>query len=327
MTDAWRKAGVFAAGILLGGALALWAYKMWTAPQDVAADAAVLAPTSIEAEPAAAASEAAAPPAPVMAAAVPAGCPADPLLARAGDADGQFSLQAALATNSGSDPSAFLKVAGDMAGQGRARDAEVAYIVACRVAAQASGSPSTPVADVQTQLAQHYAALANLPARAGQRPQLVERATSLLQEGVRTYSAALGANASKTQLASRRLDALNQPNETIISGPGAGLDATTLGAAAASAEAAAGVNPGASADCANARSASEKVVCTDEDIAELDRDLDRLRAQARAVTRDPGGFAQRQEQAWAKRESQCKGDKACLRSWYAQRKRELFSEF
>jgi len=59
----------------------------------------------------------------------------------------------------------------------------------------------------------------------------------------------------------------------------------------------------------------------------MERDLDRLRAQARAVTRDPGGFARRQEQAWAQRESQCRGDKACLRNWYAQRKRQLFSEF
>lgn len=324
MTDAWRKAALFAAGLLVGGAAAVWAYNTWVAPDVDAArpEVAVLVPSSdgAPADNAVAALPSQAPgPAPAAVAATTS-CPAEPLLTRTANGDGQFSLAAAQSTRSGSEPAVFLKVAGEMAGQGRVRDAEVAYIVACQVAAQAAGAPSAPVADVQVQLAQHYAALASQPAHAEQRPQLLARAEELLQDGVRAYTAALGRNASKTRLASRRLESLGQDNETVIAG--GTQDSSVLGAAPATA------GPAAAGDtCTGARSASERLVCSDDDLSELELDLDRLRAQARAVTRDPGGFAQRQEAAWARRESQCKGDKACLRTWYAQRKKELLSEF
>lgn len=318
---------MFAAGLLLGGGLAVWAYMTWVAPRPSDGPALVtpVAPAVDSAAQEAAPAVAPAASAAVVAAVADGGCPAEPLLPRTGPRDGQFSLQAALGANPAADPSAFLTVAGEMAADGRARDAEVAYLVACRVAAQASGAPSTPVADVKTQLGQHYTAVAAQPVARELRPQVLQRAQTLLEDSVRTYTASLGKDASKTRMAGERLAAVAQsalPTETILSGPGAQpSDPAALGAAPASAEAA------AAGDCAAARSPSERMVCDDEELAEMDRDLDRLRAQARAVTRDPGGFAKRQEQAWARRESQCRGDKACLRTWYAQRKKELFGEF
>ncbi|WP_299759339.1 hypothetical protein [Ramlibacter sp.] len=315
---------MFAAGLLLCGGLAWWAYLTWVAPGKTAGPVVVtpvapaLAPPAQEPAPAAT---------PAVTSVADGGCPAQPMLPRTGPRDGQFSLQAALATNPAAEPSAFLTVAGEMAADGRARDAEVAYLVACRVAVQASGAPSTPVADVKTQLGQHYSAVAGQPAARELRPQVLERAQALLDDSVRAYAALLGKNASKTRIAGERLAAVmqaGQPTEIIRSGAG---DPATLGAAAANAEAAAVLDPNAGADCASARSPAEKLICTDAELAEMDRDLDRLRAQARAVTRDPGGFARRQEDAWARRESQCRGDKACLRTWYAQRRKELFREF
>ncbi|MGV3568961.1 MAG: lysozyme inhibitor LprI family protein [Ramlibacter sp.] len=328
MAEAWKQGALGVAALVAGGALAFWAWNAWQGQAPVAPVTPVAggAPADVVVEPAAPPSLAPAPADPAVVAAATAACPAEPLLERTGPRDGQFSLQAAQSVNPGSDPSAFLTVAGEMAADGRPRDAEVAFIMACRVAAQTAGAPSAPLADVKTELAQHYAAMAARESAREQRPQLLQRVEGLLADSVRAYTGALGANASKTRLATQRLAALRQPVETILSGNGEpASDPATLGAAPASAEAAA--NPEAAAECANARSPSEKLICSDAELAEMDQDLDRLRAQARAVTRDPGGFAQRQEQAWAKREAQCRGDKACLRAWYAQRKRELFREF
>ncbi|HEY8357767.1 MAG TPA: hypothetical protein VIL30_09930 [Ramlibacter sp.] len=322
MTDAWRRGAVVGAVLLAAAALGAWAWQRADKPAPPVTPVASSGASDIVVEPAVPQGPAAPALDPAVVAAAAAACPAEPLLVRTGPRDGQFSLQAALAANPGTDPSAFVKVAGEMASDGRPRDAEVALIVACRVAAQSAGVVSAPVADVKTQLAQHYAAMAAQESAREQRPALLQRVGGLLNDSAQAYKAALGPDAPQTRLAAQRAAALAQPVETILSGNGEpASDPALLGAAPASADAA------AAAECATARSPSETLICADAELAEMDRDLDRLRAQARAVTRDPGGFAQRQEQAWARREAQCKGDKACLRSWYAQRKRELFREF
>jgi len=323
MAEAWKRPVLVAAALLAGGAVAFWAWQAWDAPAPPATSVAGGLSGQPVVEPAAPQPVAPQPAAePEVVAAASAACPPQPLLVATGPRDGQFSLEAAQSVNPGTEASAFIKVAGDMAADFRPRDAEVALIMACRVAAQHAGAPSAPLADAKTQLAQHYAAVAAEASARELRPQLLERVEGLLEDTVHAYSAALGANASKTVLATQRLAALRQPVETVLSGNGEPTsDPATLGAAAASSD------PDTAAECAAARSPSEKLICSDPELAEMDQDLDRLRAQARAVTRDPGGFAQRQEQAWARREAQCRGDKACLQNWYAQRKRELFREF
>lgn len=324
MAEAWKRPVLVAAALVAGGAVAFWSWQTWQA-WDASEPPAPSAVGGLPGQPVVEAAAQQPAPAPVaqpeVVAAASAACPPQPLLVATGPRDGQFSLEAAQSVHPGAEASAFIKVAGDMAADFRPRDAEVALIMACRVAAQTAGAPSAPLADAKTQLAQHYAGVAAQPSATELRPQLMERVEGLLEDSVQAYAAALGANASKTRLASLRLAALRQPVETILSGNGEPTsDPAMLGAAASS-------DPDIAAECAAARSPSEKLICSDAELAEMDQDLDRLRAQARAVTRDPGGFAQRQEQAWARREAQCRGDKACLRNWYAQRKRELFREF
>jgi uncharacterized protein len=67
-------------------------------------------------------------------------------------------------------------------------------------------------------------------------------------------------------------------------------------------------------------------VASDPQLAQLDRDLQRLRAQASRVARDPAGLRRREAQALAQRDARCQ-DKACLLQWYAQRRRQLLAEF
>lgn len=326
MTEAWRKGWLFAGGMLLGGVLVVGAYRAWVGPSssevsEVPASASAPVAAAAPAAPAAAEPDAGkialAPPAPAT------GCEFGPVVPAGANGDGQFNLDAALAAEPAPTPSAFLAVAQEAAGKGRPRDAEVALIAACRAAGRTAGVPSTPLADAKSNLGQHYAALAaaaaNRPAAADLQPELLRRAESLFGDSVKTYTAALGQNASKTRMASQRLAALSQP------GSMPSEDTAVLGAAKPFADTDV-YDESAGGGCAAPRSAAERLVCGDPELAQLENDLDRLRAQARSVTRDPGGFAKRQEQAWAQRESNCK-DKGCLLRWYAQRRGQLLAEF
>lgn len=317
MTEAWRKGLLFGGGLLVGGVLVLAGYRAWFGTSQVAGPAPQLEEpaVSIPAETA----PAPAVPTAVAAAASVTGCEFDPLVPAASAADGKFMLDAALAAQPAPAPSAFLAVAQEAASQGRPRDAEVALIAACRSAGAASGVPSTPVADAKSHLGQHYAALAGRSAE-DVKPELLRRAESLFNDSVQAYTAALGQNASKTRMATQRLAALSQPGAAPLP-----EDTSVLGAAKPYADSDA-YDASAAGGCTAPRSAAERMVCGDAELAQMENDLDRLRAQARSVTRDPGGFAKRQEQAWAQRESNCK-DRECLVRWYAQRRSQLLNEF
>lgn len=318
MSEAWRKALIFAAGLLLGGVLAAWAYRTWVAPGPVSSP---LVLVRVPGEPAL---KEPAPPAAALPAEEPGGvrtalapvpaartapsadsCPFEPMVARQGPPDGRFALQAALSIRSTSNPSAFLAVAREAAAQGRPRDAEVALIASCRVAGQALGAYAEELAHAKSQLGQFYAELGSQENAAGQRAELLRRAETLFTDSVRAYSAALGSNASETRMAQQRLAAFKPADG---GDAGVALDA-----------------PVPEAKCQ--ASASARAVCADPELAQLDRDLARLGAQAASVTADAEGFRRRQKQAWSRRESTCGGNKACLRDWYAQRKRQLFNEF
>jgi len=188
MSDAWRKALIFAAGLLLGGVLAAWAYRTWVAPGPVSSplvgvrapvEPAPVEPTppaaTLTEEPGAVRSALAAVPA-ARAAPSADSCPFEPMVARQGPPDGRFALQAALSIHSTSNPSAFLAVAREAAAQGRPRDAEVALIASCRVAGQAVGFYAEELADAKGQLGQLYAELGSQENAAGQRAELLRRA-------------------------------------------------------------------------------------------------------------------------------------------------------
>ena len=315
-----RKLLVFAAGLAVGGAVALaasWWLGLWHKPVQMAPAQVSLAPVTPLAAPLSAAAPA---PQPIAAAAMPAACDFEPLLPASGRADGVYRLDTALASPGAADPRAFLAVAQEAAGAGRQRDAEVAWIAACRRAAQASAAPTAPRAEVQAQLAEHYARAAARERSPVAQSVLLARARELLADSVSAYSAVLGEQASRTRMARQQLAAIEQATAS----PG---DEQVLRAAArmGAAPATTGEAQAASA-VADARPAcAPGSGCDDAELAQLEADLRRLQAQAGNVTDDPAGFRQRSAQADAAR-AQCR-DSACLRQWVAQRRRQLINEF
>ena len=260
----------------------------------------------------------------------PGACGFEPTIASNSMIDGRFTVAAGLRGGRGLEPGAFVTVAEEAAAEGRLRDAEVALIVACRMAAEGASGPTVPLADIQSQLGQHYAAAAALTAAPAARVTLLTRAHELLAETQKAYVTVLGRNASKTRIAAQRLASLPPPNadtEEIIAGSQAmgasrALSTDEADAAREAAEAAAHVPAG----CAGARTAAQRLVCADPELAQMESDIRRLRAQAGSVARDPQGFQQRAAQAQARRDAAC-ADKACLLRWYAQRRSQLLEEF
>ena len=76
-------------------------------------------------------------------------------------------------------------------------------------------------------------------------------------------------------------------------------------------------------DCAKARSPAERTICSDPELAQLDRDTGRLHARAKAAARDPAAFRRENDREWKQRETECRDNKACLLAWYAHRRQQL----
>jgi hypothetical protein len=293
-------------------------------------------PAAADAVPAAAVPAAAAPQPPAVKAgatataqaqgvSVAAACPSTPLTASQGAADGRFALEAALAAGAPIDPSAFLAVSREAVQQGRLRDAEVALLAACHLAEKAAGRDTVATADAKTRIAQHYVTLAATQPAGDARDSLLQRAATLLSESAITYSAALGREASKTRLAEQTLASLREPatlrRARAIATPEAGTRA--MGAAPGSSDDA---RPAPDARAARTAPAMRRLIASDPELAQLERDMQRLHAQASRVSRDPHGFRLRDDYALWRRDAACQ-DKACLRQWYAQRRRQLLDEF
>jgi hypothetical protein len=307
MDKQWRSSGLFVAGALAGTAVVLTAYLGWFRQAPPAAPPVRAFAT------AAAPAPAVETPAVPQATALASSCPSQALVAASGDADGRFALQPVLGSGARAEPGAFLAVAREAADQGRARDAEVALLAACHVTEEGSGRQSAPLADVKSQLGQHYVLLASKEGSDQARDKLLERAAALFADSASAYAEALGRNASKTRLAEERLASVHDP-ETLraaLHQQQTAPETTTLGAA---------------------RSATPEptpapaMVQTDPELAQLEYDLRRLHAQAAAVSRDPNGLRRRDAQAIAQRDARCR-DKACMLQWYAQRRAQLLDEF
>lgn len=332
MADSTRSGWSFAAGVMVGGAMALWASFAWLLPAMGPAKVPGLGP----AEPATVAATSQLVPLDVASAgraAPEAGSPAaacrfEPMLAPASARDGRFTRETPVP---GDPPSVrgYLAAARDAARQGRSRDSEVALLAACRLAAGKWPLVSVPVADVQALLGQRYLEAADAERDDGVRAGLLERAEGLLERSLLSYTVVLGSDASKSRMAARRMAVLGQlrerqdrfaattPDGTLLVAPSSEL--ATLGAAAQPAW-----GPGAG-DSTVGRAAAA-LIRSDPELTQLDVDIARLRTQAAGVTKDPEGLRQRSERALAQRDAQCR-DKPCLLRWYAQRKRDLFAEF
>lgn len=335
MGDSKRSGWSFAAGLMVGGATALWAALAWLLPAmapalapGIASSGAATATSQLVPSNAALASPPAADPAPAVAAA----CGVEPLLAPASARDGRFTLEAA----AGAEPPSvrgYLAAARDAARQGRWRDSEVALLVACRLAAGKSPRVSVPVADVQSLLGQRYLEAAEAQHDEPTRAMLLERAEGLLEQSLLAYTVVLGSDASKSRMAARRVAVLGKLREGPDRVATAGADgAWNTPGAPALATLGAGSQPlwggpwaPGAIESSGARQPAE-LIRSDPELTELEANLARLQAQAASVARDPAGLRQRSEQARARRDAQCR-DKPCLLRWYAQRKRELFAEF
>ena len=83
--------------------------------------------------------------------------------------------------------------------------------------------------------------------------------------------------------------------------------------------------PRPSFDCTQAYSLTEKMICSDAELAQLDRELGRIYARAKNATSDPAAFRRWNNEEWKMRESICR-DRECLLRWYAQRREQLIND-
>jgi hypothetical protein len=86
----------------------------------------------------------------------------------------------------------------------------------------------------------------------------------------------------------------------------------------------AAMQPRPSFDCSKARSVSEKMICSDAELASLDRELGQVSARAKNATTDRAAFQRQQDREWRMREALCR-DRVCLLRWYAQRRQQLMA--
>lgn len=219
----WRGGGVFAVGLLLG-----------------AVGAAVLVGQGRDGnEPAAAASGG--PPLAALTAGAPKiDCSFAPMVAKAGREDGTLPLDKDLQAASSGTVSALILSGKEAAAAGKARDAEVAFLMACR-SAEGLRSDAVPLADAQYQLARHYAQLAAVPG-AARRDELLRRAEGLYAASVQAYRQHRGEDHEKTRFA---MDGLAKLQALKAGPPAAAQPAVAAASAPAAADATriSGANP------------------------------------------------------------------------------------
>jgi hypothetical protein len=139
-----------------------------------------------------------------------AACPASTIVPVAGSRDGQFEMLGDLSANRPADVSSFIVIGKEAAASGRPRDAEVAFLMACRLAEKVAQSEPLLLADSKYQLGWHYGNLARDSAVAKREP-FVRRAEVLYADSLRVYTAQLGQAHEKSRFAANGLAALKQP--------------------------------------------------------------------------------------------------------------------
>ena len=200
----WQKGILFAVGVAVGvgagvaGVIA-WRDGQFSQASDPGRTLGGPAATSASAPASAIASTA------IVAAATECGVP--PILPRKGANDGKLSLQSKPSAASASEVAALILSGKEAAASGRDRDAEVAFLNACRNAALLSAEP-IPAADAMYQLARHYANVAAFGAQPAR--QLYARAERFYSASLLTYTARYGAGHEKTRFATEGLKTVQQ---------------------------------------------------------------------------------------------------------------------
>ena len=363
-----RQWAYFAAGLLLG-AVASASIVLLLHPASRQDTARAANPTS----------QAEAPQSPESPLSQRAVCPSEASLPPAGDTDGQFEVKNDLSGNSARDVTVLITLGKEAAGAGRIHDAEVAFVMSCRVAEKFAGPGSLEYADAKYQLARHYTSVANNAAAAtgANRGEMLQLAERLYSDSLQRYRSSYGDGDERSRLAiqglasARQMLAQVQPQaqaqsgapaqpkaepqqqperqphtqalaqaqqqsqaaaesqlqqqEPAVSNPEPSPPAPPSAEASSGQTQAARVRPNPSFECRKARSVNEKLICSDAQLAQLDRELGRLNVKARSLSSNRAAFKRRSDAAWHQRETSCR-DRECLVKWYAQRRAQLNHE-
>ncbi|WP_186511112.1 lysozyme inhibitor LprI family protein [Caenimonas sedimenti] len=280
-------------------------------------------------------------------------CPPSAVVPAADAKDGQARFDGA------TDASKSIVSGKEAAASGRDRDAEAAFLAACRVPVQPGNPKATLLrADAMYNLARHYASLAEEGASGSQ--DMLKRAGSMLDYALAVYQSQLGQSDEKVQFALRaiatirehpkqaeqrpRADAVSRPTEAVVGElPRPAVPKSQTRTAAIEKRPAAATGGGApspepkqavtitaptakpSFDCAKARSTPERLICSDEELANQDRELGRIYARAKREAPDPAAFQRLSDREWRRREAECR-TRDCLLDWYAERRRQLLGQ-
>ena len=282
-------------------------------------------------------------------------CPLEPTAAVAGSKDGQFPFQPEVPGLRAADIASFIVVGKDAVASNRPRDAEVAFLMSCRLADKLKGADSVESADGKFLLGAHYAKLAlDAGSASGQnRPEMLKRAEFLYLDSLRVYAAAYGQADEKSRFAA---DGLAAVRRALAQGPASPPAAVAVAASSApevgpapspaapsppvfregvlkptppaadeSQEKRPGMLADASFDCSRARSAPEKMICSDAQLFQLNHQVAQMYIRARAAALDPVAFRRQNDVEARRRESICQ-DRGCLLRWYAYRRVQLTNE-
>ena len=325
MSSEWNQVGFFAAGLAIGAA---------------AAAMIVLGPYSpVRAKPEI---RTAAPQTPPAAFRAPE-CPAAPIAAVAGTHDGRYRMPADLSGYAATDPQMFVSIGNEAAAAGRAHDAEIAYLMACRVADRFRGTAAA-VAEARYELARYYGNLANASAAtATDRSELLQRAEAMYSASLQIWHASPGGDPVKSRYAEQGLAGVRQMAAAqavvapgplaaapvvaapMVAGPrsSAPARAQPLASAAtappkpAAPKQVAAVHERGPSHCDGARTRADRLICSDAELARLDREVGYLQARARN--------AWRYEQEWRAHKAACE-DRACLLRVLATRRSQLIAD-
>jgi uncharacterized protein YecT (DUF1311 family) len=195
MATNWRRGGLFAAGLAAGLVAAL---AIVGATRDRVGDDE--GPRTAAEAPAAATTVALAP---------EVNCRFSPIVPAAGREDGLLPLDKDLQGRTASAVNTLILSGKEAAAAGKPRDAETAFLMACRSAEDLAAKDTVPLADAHYQLGRHYAQVAAAPDVA-KREEMLKRAHSLYASSLALYRKHKGPNHERTKFAQQGLEQLQQ---------------------------------------------------------------------------------------------------------------------
>lgn len=222
MPFSFRKADIFAAGLLSGAAavwLVVYLVSRGNSPDPSGASMPAPQPVAVVATPATPATPAtvtAAPKPGTVVAAAPrhqlSQCPLQPATTPGPDGDGRLKLQADLSGKSTSDVASLIVIGKEAAAADRPRDAEVAFMMACRASDLLVAANTLAPADARYQLGRHYAnaVLAGDSGAGPRRAELLRRSELLYSDSLQAYVAKYGQEHERSRFAAEGLAKVRQ---------------------------------------------------------------------------------------------------------------------